>query len=70
MYHLLSGITIKINKIMNKYIIIDLNSMLIFRNVVGGIKYFDTEQEAIDDCGIYELNDVFILKLIHHYIES
>jgi hypothetical protein len=55
---------------MNKYIIIDLNSMLIFRNVMGDIKYFDTEQEAIDYCGIYELNDVFILKLIHHYIES
>jgi hypothetical protein len=58
------------NKIMNKYIIIDFDSMIVFRNGVGVIKYFDTEQEAIDYCGIYELNDVFILKLIHHYIES
>jgi hypothetical protein len=55
---------------MNKYIIIDFDSMIVFRNGVGVIKYFDTEQEAIDYCGIYELNDVFILKLIHHYIES
>jgi hypothetical protein len=54
---------------MNKYIIIDFNSTLVFKNEVGGIKYFDTEKEAIDYCGIYELNDVFIVKLIHHYIE-
>ena len=36
----------------------------------GIIKYYDTEEEAGIVCGVYELENAWILKLIYNHIED
>jgi hypothetical protein len=49
----------------NKYIIVtpDLKPFLTESNE---IKYFDTKDDALNTCGIYELENVWIVKFIQH----
>ena len=52
-----------------QYIIIGLRSMDFFKDENGGIKYYDTEEEACNICSIYELKNAWVMKLIHNHIE-
>lgn len=53
-----------------KYIIIDLNSMEAMKDQSGNIKFYNTKQEAGIVCGMYEFENVWIVKLIHNHIEN
>lgn len=53
----------------NKYAIIDFTTMESMKDLQGNIKYYDTEEDARLDCGMYELNNVWIVKLVHQHIE-
>lgn len=53
----------------NKYAIIDFTTMKSMKDLKGNIKYYDTEEDAQLDCGIYELNNAWIIKLVHQHIE-
>ena len=51
----------------NKYIIVDLKTMDFMKDKDGQIVYYDTEDEARMCCGMYEFEDVWVLKLIYNY---
>jgi hypothetical protein len=51
----------------NKYIIVDLKTMDFMKDKEGQIVYYDTEDEACMCCGMYEFEDVWVLKLIYNY---
>jgi hypothetical protein len=53
-----------------QYLIVDLKTMEFMKDLYGEINYYNTEEEALDVCGIYEFEDVWIMKLIHNYLES
>jgi hypothetical protein len=53
-----------------KYVIIDLRTMDFMKDEHGIIKYYDTEEEAGLTCGIQELENAWILKLIYNHIEE
>jgi len=53
-----------------KYVIIDLRTMDFMKDEHGIIKYYDTEEEAGLTCGIQELENAWILKLIYNHIEN
>ncbi len=54
----------------NKYAIIDFNTMESMKDFEGNIKYYDTETDARLDCGMYELDEAWIVKLVHQHIEE
>jgi hypothetical protein len=54
----------------DKYIIVDLTTMEYFKNIYDAIHFFDTEEEAGEYCGIYELDNCWILKLVHQHKEE
>lgn len=51
------------------YIIADLKNMQFMKNEVGDLSYYETEEDTLLVCGIYELQDVWVLKLIHNHKE-
>jgi hypothetical protein len=51
----------------NKYIIVDLKTMDFMKDKEGQIVYYDTEHDANMCCGMYEFEDVWVLKLIYNY---
>jgi hypothetical protein len=53
-----------------KYIIIDLRTMDFMKDENGIIKYYDTEEEAGLTCGIQELENAWVMKLIYNHIEN
>ena len=54
----------------DKFIIVDLVDNDIFKSSdTGNVRYFDSEQDALDVCGIYEMENVHIAKLILSYSE-
>jgi hypothetical protein len=53
-----------------KYVIIDLRTMDFMKDEHGIIKYYDTEEEAGLTCGIQELENAWVLKLIYNHIEA
>ena len=53
----------------DKYIIINLENLEVFKNIDGSIKYFDSEIDAGITCGMYELENVWISKLVYNHIE-
>jgi hypothetical protein len=53
----------------DKYVIIDLRNMDFMKNDKNEINYYDTEEEASIVCGMYELENVWICKLIFNHIE-
>jgi len=59
----------KENDMKDKYVIIDLRNMDYMKNEDGKINYYDTEQEAVLVCGMYEFEDAWICKLIFNHIE-
>jgi hypothetical protein len=54
----------------NKYVIVDLRTMEFMRNEEGEIEFYDTERLALLVCGMYELENVWIMKLIYNHIEK
>jgi hypothetical protein len=53
-----------------KYVIIDLRNMDYMKDVDGNIKYYDTEEQAGLMCGINELENAWIMKLVYNHIEK
>jgi uncharacterized protein YacL (UPF0231 family) len=53
-----------------QYVIIDLRNMDIMKNKEGKINYYDTEYEAINACGMYEFENVWVMKLIYNHVEA
>jgi len=52
-----------------QYVIIDLRDMDFMKNEQGKIKYYDTEEEAITACGMYEFESAWVMKLLYNHIE-
>lgn len=53
-----------------QYVIIDLRDMDFMKNKEGRINYYDTEDEACTVCGMYEFENVWVMKLIYNHIEA
>jgi len=53
-----------------KYVIIDLRTMDFMKDQDGIIKYYDTEEDAGLTCGIQELENAWVMKLIYNHIEN
>ena len=53
-----------------KYVIIDLRTMDFMKDQDGIMKYYDTEEEAGLECGINELENAWVMKLIYNHIEA
>jgi hypothetical protein len=53
-----------------QFVIIDLNNMDIMRDKNDKIVFYDTENDARDVCGMYEFENVWIMKLIHNHVEQ
>jgi hypothetical protein len=52
----------------NKFVIINFNTMEVMKKE-GQTWTFDTEQEAILVCGMWELEDVWVIQLKYNYQE-
>lgn len=52
-----------------QYVIIDLRTMD-FMKIEGKIIFFNTTEQALETCGIYEFEDVWVLQLIENYKEN
>jgi hypothetical protein len=59
-----------LNLMKGKYIIIDLRTMDFMKDQDSIIKYYDTEEEAELECGINELENAWVMKLIYNHIEE
>jgi len=53
-----------------QFVIIDLRNMDFMKNEVGEINYYDTYHDALIVCGMYEFENVWIMKLIYNHIEE
>jgi hypothetical protein len=53
-----------------QFVIIDLRNMDFMKNKEGKIKYYDTEEKANEECGLYEFENAWVLKLMHNHIEN
>jgi hypothetical protein len=53
-----------------KYVIIDLRNMDYMKDENGNIIYYDTIEEAVDTCGMYEFENAWVMKLIYNHIEK
>ena len=53
-----------------QYVIIDLRNMDFMKEEDGKICYYDTEEDACMVCGMYELENVWVMKLISNHIET
>ena len=53
-----------------QYIIIDLRNMDFMKDEEGKINYYDTEEDACLVCSVYELENVWVMKLIYNHIEG
>lgn len=53
-----------------KYVIIDLRNMDFMKDKEGKIKYYNTEEDAGVECGMYEFENAWIMKLIFNHIED
>ena len=54
----------------DKYIIVDLKTMEYFKTMHGDMMFFDTDEDAANHCGIYELPNAWVMKLIYNHIEQ
>jgi uncharacterized protein YqkB len=53
-----------------QYVIIDLRNMDFMKDKEGKINFYDTEREACEVCGMYEFENVWVMKLVYNHIES
>ena len=54
----------------NKYVIIDLRNMDYMKDKEDKIVYYDTEEDALLTCGMYEFEDAWVMKLIYNHKET
>ena len=54
----------------NKYVIIDLINMDYMKDKNGKIIYYETKEEACLVCGMYEFQNVCVIKLEYNQIEN
>ena len=54
----------------DKYIILDLNTMDYMKDKDGIVKIYSSEQEAREICGMYEFENVWVCKLVYNHIEK
>ena len=54
----------------DKYVIMNLENMDYMKDDNNAIKLYDTEQEAIEVCGMYEFENVWVMKLCYNHIET
>lgn len=53
-----------------QYVIIDLKTMDFMKSEdEGKISFFNTEDEACTVCGMYEFENVWVMKLVYNHIE-
>jgi hypothetical protein len=53
-----------------QYIIVDIINKEFFKDADGKVKIFDDQEQAGLYCGIYELDNAWICKLMYNYIED
>ena len=53
-----------------QFVIIDLRNMDFMKNEEGKINYYDTEEDACNNAGIYEVENAWVMKLIYNHIEN
>ena len=51
------------------YVIMNLESVELMLDLDGSIEFYETEEEARNVCGIYELDNVWILKMVYNHRE-
>ena len=59
-----------LNLMKGKYVIIDLRTMDFMKDGDGIIKYYDTEEFARLVCGMQELENAWVMKLVYNHIEE
>lgn len=61
----------KNSELVNKYIIVkDIYFSDFMKDEDGKIKTYNTRKEALETCGMYEFEDVLVLKIEANYIEN
>ena len=55
---------------LNKYVIIDLVNMDCMKDKNNNINYYDSKEDACLVCGMYEFNNVWVIKLEYNHIEK
>ena len=60
----------KTNGMENKYVIIDFINMDYMKDAKGKIKYYETKEEACLVCGMYEFQNVWVIRLEYNHIEN
>jgi hypothetical protein len=53
-----------------QYVIIDLRNMDFMKNEEGKINFYDTMDDACLTCGMYEMENVWVMKLMFNHIEQ
>jgi hypothetical protein len=54
----------------DQYIIVDIINKKFFLDVNGNVKVFNDYNNALLNCGIYELENAWVCPLIHNHIED
>ena len=53
-----------------QFVIIDLRNMDFMKDKEGKICVYDTEEDALLTCGMYEFENAWVMKLIYNHIET
>ena len=53
-----------------KFVIVDLRNRGFMLNEKGEINFYDTMDEACTVCGMYELENVWVMQLMYNHIEK
>ena len=53
-----------------QYIIIDIRTIDYMKNKDGHINYYDTLDDALLACGMYEFENAWVVQLVHNHIEE
>jgi hypothetical protein len=53
-----------------QYIIIDIRTMEYMKNQDNQIKYYDTLDDALLECGMYEFENAWVVQLVYNHIEE
>ena len=54
----------------DQYIIVDIINKKFFLDIHGNVKVFNDYDNALLNCGIYELENAWVCPLIHNHIED
>ena len=53
-----------------QYVIIDLRNMDFMKDKEGKICAYDTEEDALSTCGMYEFENAWVCELKYNHIEN